>query len=91
LAGIFDLQAVQREMNDGASYNVWIRIDIQINSPFPGKSFAVIAVNPSAGIGKYKKAVWICRTRIDKGPEGCGIQAVDGEELQEAFVWVANP
>ena len=41
-------------------------------------------------MGKYKKAVWICRTRIDKGPGGCSVQAVDEKKLQEAFTRVVN-
>lgn len=44
----------------------------------------------SWGTGKYKKPVWICRNRDEKGPKGCSVQAVNEEKLQEAFVRVAN-
>lgn len=44
----------------------------------------------SWGSGKYKKYVWLCRNRFDKGPKGCSMEAVDEEKPKEAFVRVAN-
>ncbi|MCR4436657.1 MAG: recombinase family protein [Clostridiales bacterium] len=39
---------------------------------------------------KYKKYVWICRNRDEKGPEGCSMKAVDEEKLKKAFVRMVN-
>jgi hypothetical protein len=39
---------------------------------------------------KYKKYVWNCRTRDEKGPKACSMNAVDEEKLKAAFVRVAN-
>gem|GEM_PF-737543 len=39
---------------------------------------------------KYKKYMWICRNRDEKGPEGCSIKAVDEEKLKKAFVRMVN-
>lgn len=39
---------------------------------------------------KYKKYVWICRNRDEKGPEGCGMRGVDEEKLKKAFVRMVN-
>ncbi|MDT8900424.1 recombinase family protein [Anaeroselena agilis] len=62
--------------------------------PFSGKIFCnecgAAFRRKSWGTGKYKKYVWICRTRDEQGPKGCSIQAVDEEKLQEAFVRVVN-
>ncbi len=44
----------------------------------------------SWGTGKYKKLVWICRNRDEKGLKGCRVQAVGEEKLQDAFVRVVN-
>ncbi len=62
--------------------------------PFSGKIFCsecgAAFRRKSWGVGKYKKYVWICRTRDEQGPKGCNMQAVDEEKLQEAFVRVVN-
>jgi hypothetical protein len=62
--------------------------------PFSGKVFCnecgVAFRRKSWGVGRYKKHVWICRTRDEQGPKGCNMQAVDEEKLQEAFVRVVN-
>jgi site-specific DNA recombinase len=42
------------------------------------------------GTGKYKKPIWICRTRMEDGKKGCDMPTLDGEKLQEAFVRVVN-
>jgi len=42
------------------------------------------------GAPKYKKYVWGCRNRDEKGPEGCSMKAVDEEKLKEAFVRMVN-
>jgi len=39
---------------------------------------------------KYKKYVWVCRNRDEKGPEGCSMKAVDEEKLKKAFVRMVN-
>jgi len=43
--------------------------------PFSGKIFCSECGAPfrrkNWGVNKYKKPVWICRTRLDKGPKGC--------------------
>jgi len=39
---------------------------------------------------KYKKYVWVCRNRDEKGPEGCSMKAVDEEKLKQAFVRMVN-
>jgi len=40
---------------------------------------------------KYKKFVWICRERFEKGSKSsCSMQAVDEDKLQKAFVLVVN-
>lgn len=39
---------------------------------------------------KYKKYVWICRNRDEKGPQGCSMKAVDEEKLKGAFVRMVN-
>ena len=39
---------------------------------------------------KYKKYVWICKNRDEKGPEGCSMKAVDEEKLKKAFVRMVN-
>ena len=44
----------------------------------------------SWGTGKYKKYVWICRNRFDKGPNACNVEAVHEEKLQSAFVVVVD-
>lgn len=62
--------------------------------PFSGKIFCGECAGSFRrkywGTGKYKKAVWLCRTRMDKGPEGCDMPAVDEEKLQEAFMRVVS-
>lgn len=62
--------------------------------PFSGKVFCGECGAPLRrkywGVGKYKKPVWLCRTRAENGPESCGVPAVDEERLQEAFVRVVN-
>lgn len=62
--------------------------------PFSGKIFCGVCGEPFRkkywGTGKYKKAVWLCRTRTDKGPEGCSMPAVDEEKLREAFTRVVG-
>ncbi|MPN15955.1 hypothetical protein SDC9_163291 [bioreactor metagenome] len=42
------------------------------------------------GTGKYKKPVWICRTRSQDGKRGCSLPTLDDDKLQEAFVRVVN-
>ena len=50
-----------------------------------------ISENSRWGQGeKYKKYVWICRSRDEKGPKGCSIKAVDEEKLKKAFVRMVN-
>lgn len=39
---------------------------------------------------KYKKYVWVCRNRDEKGPEGCSMKTVDEEKLKKAFVRMVN-
>ncbi|WP_227765074.1 recombinase family protein [Zhaonella formicivorans] len=39
---------------------------------------------------KYKKYMWICRNRDEKGPQGCSMKAVDEEKLKKAFVRMVN-
>lgn len=62
--------------------------------PFSGKIFCSGCGAPLRrklwGTGKYKKPVWLCRTRAENGPESCGVPAMDEERLQEAFVRVVN-
>lgn len=58
--------------------------------PFVEKSFAATTApifGKSAGAGNQSiKYVRICRNRDKKGPEGCSIKAVDGENLKAAFI-----
>ncbi|QDR81324.1 recombinase family protein [Sporomusa termitida] len=42
------------------------------------------------GTGKYKKPIWICRTRMQDGKKACDMTTLDEEKLQEAFVRVVN-
>jgi len=82
-------QAVQREIDRRGKLQGDDRSRYTNRYPFSGRIFCSECGSPfrrkSWGVGKYKKPVWICRTRIEKGPKGCSIQAVDEEKLQEAF------
>lgn len=42
------------------------------------------------GAGKYKKPIWMCRTRNENGKKGCSMPTLDEDKLQEAFVRVVN-
>ncbi len=42
------------------------------------------------GTGKYKKPIWMCRTRSENGKKGCSMPTFDEEKLQDAFVRIVN-
>lgn len=89
-------QAVQTEMERRSELMGGDKTRSRYTSkyPFSGKIFCsecgAAFRRKSWGVGKYKKYVWICRTRDEQGPKGCSMQAMDEEKLQEAVVRVAN-
>ena len=62
--------------------------------PFSGKIFCgecgKIFTRKYWGTGKYKKPFWMCQTRMEIGPKGCGMPAGDEEQLREAFTQVVG-
>ena len=89
-------EAVQREMERrsklvGGDKN---RSRYTNQYPFSGKIFCSACSGKFTrkhwGTGKYKKPIWICRTRMQDGKKGCGMPTLDEEKLQEAFVRVVN-
>ncbi|CUH97159.1 hypothetical protein P22_3285 [Propionispora sp. 2/2-37] len=89
-------QAVQTEMERRSKLMGGDKARSRYTSkyPFSGKIFCnecgAAFRRKSWGVGKYKKYVWICRTRDEQGPNGCSMQAVDEDKLREAFVRVMN-
>lgn len=89
-------QAVQREMERrsqlaGGDKN---RSRFTNQYPFSGKIICSACgrkfTRKHWGSGKYKKPIWMCRTRIEDGKKGCSMPTLDEEKLQEAFVRVVN-
>jgi site-specific DNA recombinase len=89
-------QAVQAEMERRSELMGGDKTRSRYTSkyPFSGKIFCsecgAAFRRKSWGVGKYKKHVWICRTRDEQGPKGCSMPAVDEEKLRKAFVRVVN-
>jgi DNA invertase Pin-like site-specific DNA recombinase len=88
-------QAVQREMErrsqlrkdkDPSRYTNRYPFSGKIVCSECGKKFT----RKHWGAGKYKKPIWICRTRIEDGKKGCSMPTLDEEKLQEVFVRVVN-
>jgi hypothetical protein len=42
------------------------------------------------GTGKYKKPIWIFRTRTEDGKKACSMPTLNDEKLQEALVRVVS-
>jgi site-specific DNA recombinase len=90
-----NFQAVQREMErrsqlrgdkDRSRYTNRYLFSGKIVCSACGKTFT----RTHWGWGKYKKPIWICRTRRESGKKGCSIPTLDEDKLQEAFVRVMN-
>jgi hypothetical protein len=90
-----NFQAVQREMErrsqlrgdkDRSRYTNRYLFSGKIVCGACGKTFT----RTHWGWGKYKKPIWICRTRRENGKKGCSIPTLDEDKLQEAFVRVVS-
>lgn len=88
-------QAVQREMErrsqlrgdkDRSRYTNRYLFSGKIVCGACGKTFT----RTYWGWGKYKKPIWICRTRRENGKKGCSMPTLDEDKLQEAFVRVVS-
>lgn len=93
-------QAVQREMERRGQLIARDKNPSRYTNryPFSGKIFCGECGEPfrrkcwggASTPAKYKKYVWMCRTRMENGLKGCSMPALDEEKLQEAFVRVVN-
>lgn len=88
-------QAVQREMErrsqlrgdkDRSRYTNRYPFSGKIVCGACGKKFT----RKYWGAGKYKKPIWICRTRMEEGKKGCSMPTLDEDKLQKTFVRVVN-
>lgn len=93
-------QAAQREMERRSQLKGGDKSRSRYTNkyPFSGKVFCGECGEPfsrkcwggASTPAKYRKYVWMCRIRMEKGPKGCDMQAVNEEKLQEAFMRVVN-
>jgi len=88
-------QAAQREMERRSQLREGIEPSRYTNRyPFSGKIVCSACgkafTRTSWGWDKYKKPIWICRTRRENGKKGCSLPTLDEEKLQKAFVRVVN-
>ena len=89
-------QAIQMEIDRRSKFSSGDKNRSRFTSlyPFSGKIVCSACgekfIRKHWGAGKYKKPIWMCRTRMADGKKACDMTTCDEEKLQEAFVRVVN-